>query len=76
MKGNMGQRTSYWSENRITDKTLQVVFVSLRTEGAMVMQISAVLSSDGQLCGVHNAVPNETGSGLFRKLQYLKKNSS
>lgn len=34
MKGTVGQWMSYWFENRFTGKTLQVVFISLRTVGA------------------------------------------
>lgn len=36
MKGNVGQWMGYWSENRFTDKTLQVAFVSLKAVSAML----------------------------------------
>lgn len=39
VKGNVGQWMSYWSENRFKEKTLQDVFVSLRTVGAILSEL-------------------------------------
>lgn len=47
MKSNVGQWMSYWYENRFTDKTLQVVFVSLRTAGTTLTQVATALKGGG-----------------------------
>ena len=77
IKGNTGQRISYWSGNCFTDKILQVVFVPLRTLGAMLKQIATALNSDGQSYGAYITVPDETEDWIspFRKLWYFRTNS-
>lgn len=58
MKGSVGQRTSYGSENCFAVKTLQVVFLSL-TVGAKLTQNATALNSDRQSCGAYTEVPAE-----------------
>lgn len=76
IKANVGQWMNYWSKNHFTDKTLKVVFVSLRIQivGAML----TAFNNDGHFCGACTVVPPATGGWIspFRKLRYLQTYSS